>query len=39
MVTIRNTDEIFDLEGGLLKMIINKSYSIDLATLSDKEKV
>ena len=37
LLTFRDTDEVFELKGGLLKMITNKNYNIDLANLSDKK--
>ena len=35
-LTIRDTGEIFELKGDLLKMIANKKYSVDLASLLDR---
>ena len=35
--TFRDTNKIFELKGDLLKMITNKSYNVDLASLQDKK--
>ena len=37
MLTIRDTDRNFELNGDLLKMITKKNYSVDLAKLPDKK--
>ena len=37
MLTFRDTGEEFELEGELLKMIINKNYNVNLASLQDKK--
>ena len=37
MITFRDTGKEFELKGDLLKMITNKSYNVDLASLSDKK--
>ena len=37
LLTFRDTDKQFELKGDLLKMITNKNYNIDLASLSDKK--
>ena len=37
MLTFRDTDEEVDLKGDLLKMITNKNYNVDLASLQDKK--
>ena len=37
MLTFRDTGKIFELEGDLLKMITNKNYNVDLASLADKK--
>ena len=37
MLTIRDTGEEFELKGDLLKMITNKNYNVDLASLQDKK--
>ena len=36
LLTFRDTGKIFELKGDLLKMITNKNYNLDLASLSDK---
>ena len=36
MLTFRYTGKIFELKGDHLKMITNKNYNIDLASLSQK---
>ena len=36
MLTFRDTGKDFELKGDLLKMITNKNYKVDLASLSDK---
>ena len=37
LLTFRNTDKKFELQGDLLKMMLNKNYNVDLAKYSDKE--
>ena len=37
LLTFRITNKQFELKGDLLKMITNKNYNIDLASLSDKK--
>ena len=37
LLTFRDTNKQFDIKGDLLKMITNKNYNIDLASLSDKK--
>ena len=37
LLTFRDTNKQFELKGDLLKMITNKNYNIDLASLSDKK--
>ena len=37
MITFRDTVKEFELKGDLLKMITNKNYNVDLASLSDKK--
>ena len=37
MLTFRDTGKEFELKGDLLKMITNKNYNVDLASLSDKK--
>ena len=37
MLTFRDTDKEFERKGDLLKMITNKNYNVDLASLSDKK--
>ena len=37
LLTFRDTNEHFELKGDLLKMITNKNYNVDLASLSDKK--
>ena len=37
MITFRDTGKEFELKGDLLKMITNKNYNVDLASLSDKK--
>ena len=36
MLTFRDTNKQFELKGDLLKIITNKNYNVDLASLSDK---
>ena len=36
LLTFRDTNKQFELKGDLLKMITNKNYNVDLASLSDK---
>ena len=36
MLTFRDTAKEFELKGDLLKMITNKNYNVDLASLQDK---
>ena len=37
LLTFRDTGKEFELKGDLLKMIINKNYNVDNASLSDKK--
>ena len=37
LLKFRDTVKKFDLKGDLLKKITNKSYNVDLASLSDKK--
>ena len=37
LLTFRDTNKQFELKGDLLKMITNKNYNVDLASLSDKK--
>ena len=37
LITFRDTGRVFELKGDLLKMITNKNYNADLATLADKK--
>ena len=37
MLTFRDTDKEFELKGELLKMITNKNYNVNLASLQDKK--
>ena len=37
LLTFRDTNKRFELKGDLLKMITNKNYNVDLASLSDKK--
>ena len=37
LLTFRDTKKRFELKGDLLKMITNKIYNVDLASLSDKK--
>ena len=37
LLAFRDTNKQFELRGGLLKMITNKNYNVDLANLSDKK--
>ena len=37
MITFRDTGKEFGIKGDLLKMITNKNYNVDLASLSDKK--
>ena len=37
LLTFRDTGRKFELEGGLLKMIINKNHNVNLASLQDKK--
>ena len=37
MLTFRDTGKEFGLKGDLLKMITNKNYNVDLASLQDKK--
>ena len=37
MLTFRDTRKVFDGKGDLLKMITNKNYNVDLASLADKK--
>ena len=37
MLTFRDTGKEFELKGDLLKMITNKNYNVNLASLQDKK--
>ena len=37
LLTFRDTNKQFELKGDLLKMITNKNYNVDLASLADKK--
>ena len=37
LLTFPDTNKVFELQGDLLKMITNKNYNIDLASLQDKK--
>ena len=37
LLTFRDSDKQFELKGDLLKMITNKNYKVDLASLADKK--
>ena len=37
LLTFRDTDKEFELKGDLLKMITNKNFNVDLASLADKK--
>ena len=37
LLTFRDTGEVFELKGDLVKMITNKNYKVDHASLSDKK--
>ena len=37
LLKFRDTGKVFELKGDLLRMITNKSYNVDLASLSDKK--
>ena len=37
MLTFRDTGREFELKGELLKMLLNKNYNVDLASLQDKK--
>ena len=37
LLTFQDTAKVFELKGDLLKMITNKNYNIDHASLSDKK--
>ena len=37
LLTFRDTGKEFEIKGDLLKMITNKNYNVDLASLSDKK--
>ena len=39
LLTLRDTCKSFKLEGDLLKMITNKNYNVDLASLQDRKLV
>ena len=39
LLKFRDTGKIFELKGHLLKMITNKNYNVDLASLADKKLV
>ena len=36
LLTFRDTNEVFELKGDLLKVITNKNHNVELASLSDK---
>ena len=36
LLTFRDTSKVFELKGGLLKMITNKNCNVDLASLAEK---
>ena len=38
-LAFRDTSKVFELKGDLLKLIINKNYNVDLASLADKKLV
>ena len=37
LLTLRDTDKEFELKGDLLRMITNKNFNVDLASLADKK--
>ena len=37
MLAFRDTGKIFDMKADFLKMISNKNYNVDLASLADKK--
>ena len=37
LLTFRDTNKVFELQGDLLKMFTNKNYNVDLASLQDKK--
>ena len=37
LLTFRYTNKVFELKGDLLKMVTNKNYNVDLASLADKK--
>ena len=37
LLTLRDTGKVFELQGDLLKLITNKKYSVDIASLWDKK--
>ena len=37
LLTFRDTNKVFELKGDLLKMITNKNYNVDLASLGDRK--
>ena len=37
LLTFRETDQKFEIQGDLLKMIIYKNYDVELANLSNKK--
>ena len=37
LLTFRDTNKVFELKGDILKMITNKNYNVDLASLVDKK--
>ena len=39
LLTFRDTGKEFELKRDLLKMITNKNYNVDLASLSDKKEM
>ena len=37
LLTFRDTNEVFEIKGELLKKITNKNYNVDFASLADKK--
>ena len=37
LLTFRDASDVFELKGDLLKMITNKNFNLDLASLADKK--
>ena len=37
LLTFRDTDKVFEIKGDLLKMITNKNYNVNLASLQDRK--